>query len=323
MNALCRPLSIVVAVASCGAMFHAATVWAENHSTSTLSTNKPVVVSPEAAKEAEKLVAPPGEKVQTTEESDLGVQGAAVPAPPIQVTGDKIVIKDEKTSEVLDVKSGAELLKKLNIVAPAKVAAKGAREADETTPTQLFQQEEIRKLLGESPTVVYQVVYDGKPLPDPMIIPWVRNAVILKERFDEAVALLAQNKIQQGREALLAIITEYPNTEYARQAQELLKKLQEETAQPQERGVLAQPTPTPPPVQIMVDPNIHVSSILIDLKNPEENRVMINGRAYRAGDTIRGFSNHRVVKVLDGAVVIEVQAMGARKEFTIPVKRSE
>ncbi len=279
-------------------------------------------VGQEAAKVAEKLVAPPGAKVQSTEDATIGPGEVVVPTPAVKIEGDKLVVGDEATSEVVDVKSGAELLKKLNIVAPAKVLPKGAREADETTPTELFRQEEVRRLLGESPSVVYQVVYDSKPLPDPMIIPWVRNAVVLKERFDEAVSLLAQNRIQQGREALLAIITEFPNTEYARQAQELLKKLQEETAQPKDR-VVVRATPTPAPLQIMVDPNIRIGSILVDAKNPEENRVMINGRAYRAGDVIRGFSNHRVLKVMDGAVVIEVEAMGQRKEFTISIKRSE
>ena len=289
----------------------------------TTQTTMPMSSQPEAAQAAEKLVAAPGTKVQSTEEPQLGVGEVVVPTPAIQIAGDKLVVADEQTSEILDVKSGVELLKKLNIVAPAKILPKGAREVDETTPTELFRQEEVRRLLGESPSVVYQVVYDGKPLPDPMIIPWIRNAVVLKERFDEAVALLAQNRIQQGREALLSIITEYPNTEYARQAQELLQKLQEETARPKERAVVLQATPTPAPIQIMVDPNIRVGSILVDTKNPEENRVMINGRSYRAGDVVRGFPNHRVVKVLEGAVVIEVEAMGQRKEFTIAIKRSE
>lgn len=289
-------------------------------------TTAPAAVVPadaEAAKAAEKLVAPPGAPVQSTENPEVGPGPIAVPTPSVQIAGDKLMVSDEQTSEIVDVKSGAELLKKLNIVAPPKAVVKGVREVDETTPTELFRQEEVRRLLGESPTVVYQVVYDAKPLPDPMIIPWVRNAVVLKERFDEAVALLAQNRLQQGREALLAIITEFPNTEYARQAQELLAKLQEETAQPKDRPAVVQATPTPAPIQIMVDPNIRVGSILVDAKNPEENRVMINGRAYRAGDVIRGFSNHRVVKVMEGTVVLEVEAMGQRKEFTIPIKRSE
>lgn len=279
-------------------------------------------VPADTVSEAEKLVAPPGAKVQSTEDAMLGPGAIVVPTPAVTIAGDKLVVGDETTSEIVDVKTGAELLRKLNIVAPSKLVPKGKRESDETTPTELFRQEEIRRLLGEAPTVIYQVSYDGRPLPDPMIIPWVRNAVVLKERFDEAVALLAQNRIQQGREALLAIITEFPNTDYARQAQELLQKLQEEMAQPKERPS-ARPTPTPMTVQIMVDPNVRVGSILLDTRHPEESRVMINGRPYRAGDMIRGFPNHRVVKVMDGAVVLEVQAMGQTKEFTIPVKRPE
>jgi hypothetical protein len=282
-----------------------------------------IVVSPEAAREAEKLVAPPGAKVQITEGAGLGPGETVVPTPAVQLRGGKLMVGNEQTSQVMDVSSGAELLRKLNIVAPPSALRRGAREMDETTPTELFRNEELRRLLGESPSVVYEVVYEGKPLPDPMIIPWVRNAMVLRERYEEAVALLAQNRLQQGREALLAIITEFPNTDYARQAQELLKKLEEESAQPKAPTAVVQATPTPAPLQIMVDPAVRVGSILVDARNPDENRVMINGRAYKAGDVIRGFANHRVVKVLDGAVIIEVEAMGQRKEFTIPIKRPE
>ncbi|GIX45573.1 MAG: hypothetical protein KatS3mg130_1981 [Candidatus Sumerlaea sp.] len=277
----------------------------------------------EAAREAEKLVARPGEAVQTTDEPELGPGRVVVPTPAVQVSGDKIVVASEGTTEVLDVSSGAELLRRLNIVAPPSAKPKGQRESDETGPTPLFNQAEVRKLLGDNPTVVYQVVYEGKTLPDPMIIPWVRNAIVLKERFDEAVSLLGQNKIQQGRQALLAIITEFPNTDYARQAQELLAKLDQELATPKGKAVTVRATPTPPPVQIMVDPNVRVSSILADSSNPAENRVMINGRSYRAGDTIRGFPNHRVVKIMDQAVIIEVEAGGARREFTLKVRKPE
>ncbi len=274
------------------------------------------MVSNEAAKEAAKLVAPPGARVRLAEDQPEAV----IPAAPVKVEGDNVVVSNASTSEVVEAKSGAELLKTLGLIAPPSQKRRGDREIDETSGTRLFDNSEIRRLLGESPTVVYQVVYEEKPLPDPMIIPWVRNAVILKERLDEAVALLGNGRVQEGRQALLAIISEFPNSEIAQQAQAILQKLETDVLKPEGAQAMVRATPTPPPVQIMVDPNVRISSILIDSRDPNENRVMINGRAYKAGDVIRGFSNHRVISVREGAVVIEVEAAGQRREFTITLK---
>lgn len=291
---------------------------AETTSPSGTKTNAPAseMVSNEAAKEADKLVAPPGARVRLAEDQPEAV----IPAAPVKVEGDKVVVGDTATSEVIEAKSGAELLKKLGLIAPPSEQRRGERELDETTGTRLFDNPEIRRLLGESPTVVYQIVYEEKPLPDPMIIPWVRNAVVLKERLDEAVALLGKGRVQEGRQALLAIISEFPNSEIAQQAQAILQKLESDVLKPEAAQTVVRATPTPPPVQIMVDPNIRIGSILIDSRNSDENRVMINGRAYKAGDVIRGYSNHRVIRVSEGAVVIEVEAAGQRKEVTITLK---
>jgi hypothetical protein len=269
---------------------------------------------------AQKVVAPVGVPMQSTEDATLGTGPAVAPAPGVTMKGDRLMVEGGETTESVAVASGAELLLKLKIVAPPKIVAKGSREVDETTPTQLFNEAEVRKLLGEKPTVVYQVVYRQTPIPDPMVVPWLRNAVIIKERYDEAIELLGQGKVQQGREALLAIEAEFPNTEYAVQSAQLLKRLSEIETAPTPRPVVAKATPGTLKPEINVDPNVQVSSILVDQENPVENRVMVNGRGYVAGELVRGYQNHRIVKVLDGAVVIEVEMAGEKKEFSIPVR---
>ena len=57
-------------------------------------------------------------------------------------------------------------------------------------PATLFKtQEDVRKLLGDEP----RFVYSPRNLPDPMIIPWVRRDVIVREMMEAA-----QEKIKQG-----------------------------------------------------------------------------------------------------------------------------
>lgn len=70
-------------------------------------------------------------------------------------------------------------------------------ELEETTSTlavNLFQDPEIRKLLGDSPRFVYDP--DGKS--DPMVVPWVRRAAIIKELLVRADGQLAAGRADQA-----------------------------------------------------------------------------------------------------------------------------
>lgn len=70
-------------------------------------------------------------------------------------------------------------------------------ELDETTSTlaiNLFQNPEIRKLLGDSP----RFVYDPAGKSDPMVVPWVRRAAIIKELLARADQHLAAGNADQA-----------------------------------------------------------------------------------------------------------------------------
>jgi hypothetical protein len=269
---------------------------------------------------AQRMVAPEGAPMMTTEASAFGTTEAQAPGPSVKLSGDQLALPDSETSERLAVESAADLLTKLRIVMPRTRVPVGQREMDEpTTPTQ-FDDVEIEKLIGRNPTVAYQVVYQGTPIPDPMVVPWVRNAVVLKERFDEAIQLLAENKIDLGREALLDIETQFPESDYAAQAREIRRRLDEMKTAP--TGPAAPVSLTPTPVPVNIDPNVRVSTVLIDPTNPAENRVMINRRTYSVGDVVRDFPNHRITQITDETVTIEVDVSGSKKEFAVPVRQT-
>jgi hypothetical protein len=276
-----------------------------------------------AEESASRIVPAPGTSLRTTEASEFPSVDEQAQPPSVSLTGDQLQVGAADTTERLAIESAADLLTKLRIVAPRRTDA-GEREIDETTPTELFDDAKLVELLGQNPTVIYQVIYRATPIPDPMIVPWVRNAVVLKERFDEAIQLLAENKIEQGREALLDIETQFPETEYAVQAREIRNRLQELTTPqaPQATAATARATPTPAPLQINVDPNVRISTVIIDAQNTEENRVMINGRVYAVGDVIRDFPNHKVTAITEDTVTLEVEVSGQTKEFAVPVREA-
>ena len=282
-----------------------------------------VTPTPNPAEESARKILPvPGTSLRTTEESDFATTDEQAQAPSVRLSGGQLQSADGTTSEQMAVESAADLLTKLRIVVPRRTAATGTREIDETTPTELFNDEEILRLIGRDPTVLYQVVYKATPIPDPMVVPWVRNAVVLKERFDEALQLLTENKVDQGREALLDIEAQFPESEYAVQAREILKRLREIEAQPTpQTSVRVQATPTATPIQIVIDPNVRISTVIADPARPEDNRVMINGRMYGIGETIREFPNHKVIGITDDDVKIEVEVSGVKKEFAVPVRQ--
>ena len=286
---------------------------------------------PAAEAQARQLLVPTGESLKTTEETELTTTAPVAQGPSVVFSGEPLKLPPGETTESLAVKSGAEIMRKLGIVVPAGQRAEaGSREKDEpTTPTQLFDEEQVRRLIGDNPTVVYRVLYDDRVLPDPMIVPWIRNSVVLKDRFDEAVQLISEQKFREGKEALLAIEAEFPNSEYAAKGREIVRRLDEVAAsiKPPEKRVETPKTgkagPTPPPMEIRVDPNIKTTAIGYDSGNPRNSVVFINGESYRIGDAIRHYSDHRVVGVSEDAVTFEVEKLGQKKQITVKVIESD
>ena len=259
--------------------------------------------------EARKIVAPPGAPLTVADQD----APTTVAGPAVRMVDGKLVTDAE--AEAAAVESMAQLIRQLNVARSPRAA--GSREMDETTPTQLFDDKQVRGLLGDEPTVVYQVVYREEPIPDPMVVPWIRNVAVLRERFDVAVEMLSQGRVSQGREMLGAIVQEFPNTDYAAQASALIKKI-DELQTPQEiQSLVATPGPREP--DIVVDPNLSIGSVLYNPSDPAESRVMIGGRSYGVGDNPRGFSDHKIVNVTERSVEIEVTRRGNARRFTLPV----
>lgn len=269
----------------------------------------------EAMSSAEQLVAPASEVMKDDQE-------ATAPAD-VTLDGTALVVRDEGSTEARAVASGAELIRMLGLV--RKPTQRGEREIDTSAPLNLFNDEdEVRRLLGENPQVVYRVMVAGTPLPDPMVVPWLQKGRVVQELFDDAVEKLAVGQVDNAREQLLSLMTEFPGTEQAYQAQEVLDKLDRIKATPtprvQVKAGAPTPTPSPTPVIVQLNPQVRVSTVIVDPANPALSRVMIGGKIYGVNERLRNLQDHRIVSISDEKVVIEVEKEGVTKEFELPVR---
>lgn len=271
----------------------------------------------EAVRSAEKIIPASGTNFQSTEQPSLGPGGSVAAPPSLQFKANgQVVLSSAGTSESVAVQSAAEILKMIGLKPPAPRPAEGYEIDEESTATR-FDVDAVERLIGRDPTVVYRVVVDGTPLPDPMIVPWIRNQKLLEETFNKALEALAANKLVEGREMLLEIVTQYPNTEYAQQSREILEKILKYTEQDMMKKDTLQ---TPAPVDIQINPNVKIGAVIADASNQDNNRVMINGRVYKPGDTVRSFPNHKVIKITEALITIEVEQSGHTQQFDVPVR---
>lgn len=292
-----------------------------------VQTSAPKAEEPAALKQdssadeaAQKIVVAPGTQMQSTEGGTFDRSAAVAAEPSLKVESGGVVMTAGESTETLAVNSGAELLKMLGLQRDKKPAGENL-EMNESTTNTLFDVEAVKRLKGAEPTVVYRVVVEKDPLPDPMIVPWIRQAKLLQERFDKAVGLLGDNRVDEGRQELLGIMTDFPESDYATQAKALLAKLDDinkaDIPQPVIKTEEAATT-----ITVELSPNIQIGAVIVDPQNPTGNRAMIGGRGYKAGDEIRGEPGHRVVGITENMVQIEVEQSGLKKTFDVPVRPS-
>lgn len=257
----------------------------------------------DAVKAASSIVAPAGAPMASTEFTSTQ---ATAPTPP--------EIKPVTDAEIQKAaKDGADLIRILGLVPTTR-----GPEPLNAQDRELFEQEEkARELLGDNPTVVYRIKFGEETLPDPMIVPWIEQASKLKDRFEQAVNSIAANKLSEARSELLAISTEFPDSEWGIQSALLLKKL--ENLKEGQTPVVADTPKTP---EIVLDGPVKPTTILFDASNPDQSRVMILGRAYKVGQAIRQHPDHIVKAVRPNEIDIEVSRNNASKVFTIPVRQN-
>ncbi len=255
--------------------------------------------------------------------NDIFTSGAAINDADKSISDHLKEIKTTET-EALAVANTAELLNLLGVV-PQDLAKKRTAEKNEHLGQASVSEQDMLKILGQDPKVVYRLKDRQETFPDPMVIPWIRNAVIVREMMSDFKVLLAAGKITDATNMLKEIVTKYPETEEAAVAKEKLLKLQQlrDKADAQklvgsDSGISVYSPSSA--IELTLDPNIVIDAVMQDINHPDEGAVIINQKLYRVHDEIAGtYPKHTIKAVNEDSVVFKVSANNVSKEFVLSV----
>lgn len=211
-----------------------------------------------------------------------------------------------------NVEASVEQLERLiNLPQPARL---GRESEERSTPSNVFVDPATReRLLGKNPRFVY--FPEG---PDPMIVTWLRDAILAQELLDDA-RLARTNQDLKGAEAKLAeMIERFPATEAARQGQRELTEVRREIqiADTSRRpGPQSGPPVVAPPVvtQQLLPPWVvqNTNGVMLT-KIPS---VLVGDHILTVGQSVPRFAGVKVKRIEESRVVYEFQG----QEFPIEV----
>jgi hypothetical protein len=188
------------------------------------------------------------------------------------------------------------------------------READEdiNNPGRgLFGDENVAKqILGEKPRFIY---YPKGA--DPMIIPWVRDAIVAAEKFADAEKAIAAGQLEAARDLLKEIVSKYPDTAEGKKAPDLIASVERRIAAINDPrpggGTEFLPPPTSEGAELPKDVRERTNGIIFSA-NP---RVLVFDFILAEGDRVPRYPGIRVKKITEAEVVYEFQG----QDFPVPV----
>lgn len=237
-------------------------------------------------------------------------------------------IVDKRTTETdqLQVANASELLRLLGVM-PEKEKVE-SDERHQNLSAVAISDSAVKRILGDNPAILYRVMDEEDPLIDPMIIPWIRNAVILRETLDEANALLAEGLVSQACEIWTLLANRFPDSDEGKIAKESLAKIQQlRSAAEAKQSMDSKTTGTTSLLDragaeeaVELDKNIKLSLVVEDIEHPQNSYVMFGEKLYRNGDEIAGYyPKHIIKRVWEDSVEIEVTNGKKSKLFQLSV----
>lgn len=210
------------------------------------------------------------------------------------------------------------------------------QEADEDleNPRSIFRDKAVREaLLGPEPDHVY--IPSGI---DPMIIPWVRERIVVEEKLKEARDLFdkaqkqitsrdkteemhreAQRTAERAQTILEELQENYPEATQANQVEQLSRSVQQVLAMKYTDEGTFDPTRAPEIEERVVElpPWVieNTDGILLDRDDPRESLVLLDDQLLRPGDRLKRYSAITVKEVLPQQVIYDYQG----SEFIVKV----
>lgn len=176
----------------CGAITHAQSPWSALAQAVTAKTK--AEATQKAAREQQQLAQAQADSAQKPQDG----KGGLVNDPSLGVSHGYQGIKPDTELAAAHVRGAiSAIAEKLPTIGARDTAPSLGSELEETTSSlavNLFQDPEIRKLLGDNP----RFVYDPAGKSDPMVVPWVRRAAIIKELMARADKELEAGKADRA-----------------------------------------------------------------------------------------------------------------------------
>lgn len=186
-------------------------------------------------------------------------------------------------------------------------------------------EDEIRRIFGDRPPFIYYP--EGV---DPMVIPWVRERVIAKERFAEAEVARQNRDFDKAKQIYREIQEQYPDTVEGQQAPLAIAAIDELLEEEAKALAAAQRQPEPeqdaePQIvlpQVPVEPEVtlpqwvrqNTTGVLV--RDDGDNLVIVDNEFLRVGDPLPRYALIRVEEISPSTVIYNYQ----NKRFDVPVE---
>lgn len=237
------------------------------------------------------------------------------PQPPDEIVFEEPMIVDEPLDEIGTTVEDIEAL----ISLPPQ--ARLGREADEdlNSPFNVFQSEaDIELLLGPQPRYVY--FPEGV---DPMILPWVRDQIVVQERTEDARRLFNtarnqndRNGAQRAADILAELQDKFPevagaNPDITRLKQDIDRYVSQ-----------LDPNAPPPPMPVAESEQLprwvvsNTRGVMLDRDHPRDSYVLVGDFILQEGDAVDLFPAVTVKEILPQKVVFELNGI----EHIVPVQ---
>jgi hypothetical protein len=198
-----------------------------------------------------------------------------------------------------------------------------AREIDEVPPINIFENPEVVKklLFGRKP-----FVYDDRGFQDPMIIPWIRNKILVQELIAQAQAYRQEAErmppSEQRMELLRKALSELkraiqinPTDKLGKMAeaeQEAIRKLMDATGD----GTTFKPTPRKDLPKWII---INTRAVIYDQSGENDHKVLLGDDVLGIGEAVPKYPDVKVVEVTRDTVVYEYDGERYPVKVEIPI----
>ena len=180
-------------------------------------------------------------------------------------------------------------------IAVPKTVDLGKESEEPEMPETLFRTEEdVRKLLGEEP----KFVYNPRDLPDPMIIPWVRREVIVRELIDMAQEKIKEGYLQEAKKYLEEILKEYPGSRHIKEARTQLNQVKKMLAEGYGPEGVRRPRVVLPAWVVS-----NTSGVIVDQQDPTQSIVLVGDAILQVGDKVPDYDEVAVDQIKEKEVI--------------------